>query len=358
MRRIILMTAWVWVIVCPNVCLAQSRATITACPDDSIRSWLREYHVPGAAIGILENDRIKSISYYGEIRPGVPASENTIWNVASLTKPVTAATIMNLVNTGKLGLDEPVFPYFIDPDIKDETWAKELNARIFLSHQTGFKNWRRMEPDHKLRFHYEPGKGYGYSGAGYEYLRRAVENKLGMNLQQLGEGWLFVRAGMRNTHFGWNDNLDSTRFAWAYAANGERYDYTYKDFNAADWLVTSMDDYCRFGLFVINGEGISKKSFQEVTRVQVHMDTTTAHRDQGMGLGWEVIRGLPHHEYVLTHTGSDAGVATLVLLLPSSKRGIVIFTNGDEGAKFIARVLKASKIDLASYLATKLGEFR
>jgi hypothetical protein len=88
------------------------------------------------------------------------------------------------------------------------------------------------------------------------------------------------------------------------------------------------------------------------------MDTVAAHQDQGMGLGWEVIRGLPHHEYVLTHTGSDNGVATLVLLFPGSKRGIVIFTNGDEGAKFVATVLKASKIDLAPDLATKMEEFR
>jgi CubicO group peptidase (beta-lactamase class C family) len=358
MKAVILLAAYVLVIVSPNACLAQSGTTITACPDDSIRSWMSEYHVPGAAIGILENDQIKSISYYGEIRPGVPVSANTIWNVASLTKPVTAATVMNLVNAGQLGLDEPVYPYFIDPDMKDEFWAKELTARIFLSHQTGFKNWRRMEPDHKLRSHYEPGKGYGYSGAGYEYLRKAVGIKLGMNLQQLGERWVFGRAGMRNTHFGWSDNLDSNRFAWGYATSGKRYDGMYKDFNAADWLVTSMDDYCRFGLFVISGEGISEKLFGDVTRVQVHMDTLAAHRDQGMGLGWEVIRGLPHQEYVLTHTGSDEGVATLVLLLPNSKRGIVIFTNGDEGANFIARVLKASEIDLAPDLATKMGEFR
>jgi CubicO group peptidase (beta-lactamase class C family) len=358
MKRIILTIGYELAVIFCNVCVAQSSAMITACPDDSISSWLRTYHVPGAAIGILENDQIKSISYYGETRPGVQVSKNTIWNVASLTKPVTAATIMNLVNANELGIDEPLFPYFIDPDIKDAIWAKELTARFCLSHQTGFKNWRRMEADHKLRFHYEPGKGYGYSGTGYEYLRHAVENKLGWNLQQLAEKWLFVRAGMGNTHFGWNDTLDSARFAWAYAASGKRYDFMYKDFNAADWLVTSMDDYCRFGLFVINGEGISKELFQEVTRVQAHMDTLAAHRDQGMGLGWEVIRGLPRHEYVLTHTGSDDGVATLVLLLPSSKRGIVIFTNGDEGANFIATVLKASKIDLAADLATKMEEFR
>jgi len=338
--------------------MAQNSATITACPDDSIHVWLARFHVPAAAIGILENNRVTSIRYYGEIRPGVAASASTIWNVASLTKPVTAATVMNLINKDKIGLDEPVYPYFTDPDIANEPWTKELTPRIFLSHQTGFKNWRRMEPDHKIHFHYEPGKGYGYSGMGYEYLRHAVEKKLGLNLQQLGQTYLFAAAGMTDTHFGWNDRLDSNRFAWGYAVTGKRYDFKYKDFNAADWLVTSMSDYCHFGLFAMNGEGISKKLFRQVTGIQVLMSKSAARRNDGMGLGWEVIRGLPHGEYALTHNGSDDGIATLVLLLPVSKRGIVIFTNGDEGAKFIAAVLKASKIDLAPELAASMDEFK
>ena len=126
---------------------AQGLKTITACRPkaDSIQMWLKSYHVPAIAIGIIENNKIKSIDYYGEIRPGARASENTIWNVASLTKPITAMTVMALVNKGEFDLDEPVSKYFIDPDIKDDPWTGKLTARIILSHQTGFKNWRWME---------------------------------------------------------------------------------------------------------------------------------------------------------------------------------------------------------------------
>jgi CubicO group peptidase (beta-lactamase class C family) len=358
MKRMTLLMACMLAFIFANNCMAQRRATISTCPDDSIRSWLTRYHVPGAAIGIIENGRIKSLGYYGNIRSGVQVSANTLWNVASLTKPVTSATIMNLINAGKLSLDEPVYPYFIHPDIKDDPRAKELTIRIFLSHQTGFKNWPYMEPDHKLHFHFEPGKGYGYSGMGYEYLRQAVEKKLGVNLQQLAYKYVLAPAGMQNTHFGWNDQLDTNRFAWGYSSSGKQYDYTYKNINAADWLVTSIGDYCRFGLFVMNGEDISEKLFREVNKIQVNMDNNPELLDDGMGLGWEVIRGLPNNEYALTHDGSDSGVATLVLLLPNSKRGIIIFTNGDEGSKFISTVLKASKIDLAPELAKSMEEFQ
>jgi CubicO group peptidase (beta-lactamase class C family) len=334
---------------------AQGRKTITECPADSIQAWLHRYQVPAAAVGIIENDQIKSIHCYGEIRPGVPAKEGTLWNVASLTKPVTAMTVISLVNKGQFTLDEPASDYYIDPDIKDDPFTGKLTAWIMLSHQTGFKNWPYMEPDKKLHFHFEPGTGLGYSGAGYEYLRKTVERKLGQPLNDIAKKALFIPAGMKQTQFGWSDGLDSARFAGAFDAKGRAYPEKYREANAADWLVTTMGDYCRFGLYVINGAGVSKKLFDEFSGIQVHFE---GQPDAGMGLGWEVIRGLPNGEFALTHNGSDNGVATLVLLFPHSKRGIVIFTNGDDGYTVITKILKGSKIDIQSELAKSMGEFR
>jgi CubicO group peptidase (beta-lactamase class C family) len=337
---------------------AQGWKTISECPKDSIESWLKHYHVPAIAIGILENNKIKSISYYGEIRPGVPPSANTIWNVASLTKPLTAMTVMSLISKGKFDLDEPVSDYFIDPDIKDDPRTAKLTARIILSHQTGFKNWPYMEPDKKLKFHYEPGKAYGYSGAGYEYLRKTIEKKFNKPLEALAKEELLIPLGMKDTHFGWNDSLDSSRFAGAYDEKGVPYNNKYRSGNAADWLVVSMEDYCKFALYVMNGAGVSKKLFDEITRIQVHFDTLGTNKDDGMGLGWEVIRNLGQGEYALTHDGSDPGIATLVLLFPNSKRGIVIFANGNKGDNVFESILKGSKIDLQPALAKSMDEFK
>jgi CubicO group peptidase (beta-lactamase class C family) len=337
---------------------AQERKTITACPDDSIQTWLTRYHVPAVAIGIMEDNKIKSIHYYGDIRSGVPASASTIWNVASLTKPVTAMTVMSFINKGEFQLDEPVSNYFIDPDIKEDPRTSLLTARIILSHQTGFKNWPWMEPDKKLKFHFQPGAAFGYSGAGYEYLRKTVEKKFDKSLEELANEALLNPAGMTNTHFGWNDGLDSTRFAGAYNENGVLYPSKLRSNNAADWLVTTMEDYCRFALYVMNGAGVSDTLFHEITRIQVHFDSLAVHEDEGMGLGWEVIRNLPHGEYALTHSGSDEGIATIVLLLPNSKRGIVIFTNGDKGQQVFANILKGSKIDLQPELGKSMDEFK
>lgn len=325
---------------------------------DSIRSWLATFHVPAVGIGIIEKGKVKSVRVYGYLYSGVPAPTNTIWNVASLTKPVTALVTLTLASRGLLDLDEPVSKYYVDPDVKDNPWTTELTSRLLLSHQSGFKNWRFLEPDKKLAFHFEPGKGYKYSGEGLEYLRKALESKFNKPLPQLAAENLFLPIGMKDTRFSWSYAIDSSRFARAQNDKGIVYTGRSTVASAADWLLTTVGDYSKFGAFVINGGGLPADLYRQMTTAQVNMDTLAAHKTQGMGLGWEVIRGLPNDEFVLTHNGSDPGVSTLILLLPKSKRGIVIFTNGDGGSKVISRILKASKIDLAPELAAYMGEFR
>ncbi|MHC0443631.1 serine hydrolase, partial [Flavobacterium sp. 3-210] len=83
------------------------------------------------------------------------ASYNTIWNVASLTKPITAIIALKLVSQGKWNLDESLDKYWIDPDIKNNPDHKLLTTRIILSHQTGFPNWRSFNESKKLDFKFK-----------------------------------------------------------------------------------------------------------------------------------------------------------------------------------------------------------
>ncbi len=358
MRRRSIIIVLCQTLIISQTAFAQVKQKIYSIPGDSIRTWLKIYHVPAVGIGIIENGKVKSVQVYGELSPGVPAPADAIWNVASLTKPVTAVVTLAMVDKGLLTLDEPLSGYYIDQDIKGNPWTAELTPRIMLSHQSGFKNWPYLEPDKKLAFHFEPGHGYHYSGAGYEYLRKALENKFKQTLPQLAAKYLFNRAEMKDTWYGWSAKVDSARFAEPQNDKGEIYKARLRTANAADWLLTTVSDYSKFGAYVINGCGLSADLFHKMTSTQVNMDTIARHKADGMGLGWEVIRSLPHGEYVLTHDGSDQGVHTLVLLLPVSKRGIVIFTNGDEGEKIIAAILKASKIDLAPELSEYMDEFK
>jgi CubicO group peptidase (beta-lactamase class C family) len=319
---------------------------------------MAENHVPAVGVGFIEKGKVKKLTVFGELRKGVPAPVDAIFNVASLTKPVAAMTVLKLVNEGQWSLDEPLSKYWIDPDVKDDPRHDQLTTRIILSHQTGFANWRRMTSN-KLTFTFDPGTKFGYSGEGYQYLKRAIENKFGKTLQELSYSLLFKPLSMKDTRYGWSDQMDAAKFAEPHDANGNIIEMKkHTGSSAADWLVTTISDYTKFGVYVLRGAGLSKQLYEDMTSPQVQKDPGFPKEDNAMGLGWQVIHNLPYGEYVLTHNGSDEGVKTLIMLLPKSKRGIVIMTNGENGKKVISEILKASFSELQPDLAKYMEHFR
>jgi CubicO group peptidase (beta-lactamase class C family) len=303
--------------------------------DQEIEKWLTQNNVPTLGIGFINNGKLQEIKVFGELKKGVTAPYNTIWNVASLTKPVTAIVALKLVSQGKWNLDEPLDKYWIDPDIAKDPNHKLLTTRIILSHQTGFPNWRFMNESKKLDFKFKPGTQYSYSGEGMEYLRKALEKKFHKTLDQLADELIFKPLKMNDTKFSWNDITDVSRYAINYDNKGNAYEpVKNKTANAADNLLTTIQDYGTFLCSVMNGDGLSKKVFEEMNSHQVAQNK----KDKYFGLGFEIY-DLGNDNYALSHGGADQGVQTLFFLLPKTKQGLIIFTNVDDGYKVYEKLL-------------------
>ncbi len=303
---------------------------------NEIEKLLKDNNIPAMGMGIIENGKLTKVEVYGTLDKEFTAPYNTIFKVASLTKPVVALTALKLIDKGLLGLDEPLYKYWTDPDIKSNEWQKKLTPRIVLSHQTGFPNWRYLNESNKLEFEFEPGTKYQYSGEGFEYLRKAVENKLGKNIEKLAKEYLFTPAGMADTRFWWDESMDESRYAQNFDVNGKIFPAEkYYEANAAANLLTTVEDYGNFMAYVINGAGISEKLFQEMQTKH-----STVKENEFFGLGWEILTGFSNDEYALFHTGRDPGVSTLAILFPKSKKGYLIFLNGDNGMNVYEEILK------------------
>jgi CubicO group peptidase (beta-lactamase class C family) len=318
--------------------LLLAAAPLRADDTAAIDALLRENKVPAAGIGVIRDGKLRQVRVYGELKAGTPAPYDTIFNVASLTKPVVTMLTLRLVSEGKWSLDEPLAKYWVDPDVAADPRHARLTTRHVLSHQTGFANWRYLERDHKLRFQFDPGTKFQYSGEGFEYLRRALEKKFRTTLPRLAQTVVLTPLAMRDTQFVWDARTDASRFARWHDAEGRN---TYTDdrtthANAADNLLTTVADYGRFAAAVMNGDGLSAEVFAEMTRPQAKMNKGD------FGLGWELHRGLPGGEYALIHSGSDQGVQTLVILLPKSRQGLIVLTNGDNGYKLYEPVIMQS----------------
>ncbi|WP_210489509.1 serine hydrolase [Rufibacter aurantiacus] len=303
--------------------------------DAEIETWLKDNKFPAMAIGVINDGKLQQIKVFGELKQGTPAPYNTIFNVASLAKPITAMVTMKLVNAGKWKLDEPLATYWTDPDIAHDPRSKKLTTRHVLTHQTGFPNWRWMNESKKLAFQFDPGTKYQYSGEGMEYLRRALEKKFHKTLDQLADSLIFKPLNMKDTKYVWDKGVDESRFALWHNTKGGLYD-TYKNTsaNAADDLLTTVEDYSKFLISVMNGGGLSKETFNEMVSHQVKTKDNIF-----FGLGMEVY-DLGNGEYALSHSGSDHGTAALFFILPKSKKGMIIMTNVDDGYRSYEKMVK------------------
>ena len=103
---------------------------------------MKQAQVPGVAVARIEHGKLAWTAVYGERAPGQPMTRQTIFNVASLTKPVFAVMALHLIAEGKLELDSRLSDDWVDPDIAEDPRRKLLTPRLALSHQTGFQNWR------------------------------------------------------------------------------------------------------------------------------------------------------------------------------------------------------------------------
>lgn len=296
--------------------------------DAEIEDLLKTYNIKTLGLGIIEEGKLKQIQVFGEIKNNVGAPYNTIFNVASLTKPVTAMVTLQLISLGKWKLDEPIYKYWTDPDIANDQRNKKLTTRMILSHQTGFPNWRSMSDNKKLQFEFEPGTKYQYSGEGFEYLRKALENKFKKPLEKLAQELIFEPLKMDDTDYIWNKNTDESRFSMGYNTDGKPYEMIKnKTANAADDLHTTIKDYGNFLFNVLNGANLNDSVYQEMLKNQVQTK-----ENKYFGLGFEIY-DLGNGTTAISHGGSDLGTNCIVILLPKTKKGILIFTNSDTGYK-------------------------
>ncbi|WP_021778643.1 serine hydrolase [Dokdonia sp. MED134] len=295
--------------------------------DKQIEKLLAKHKIPSISIGYIKNGKLQQVRNFGYQEKGKPISSQSIYKVASLTKPIVAMVVLKLIEDGSWKLDEPVSKYFIDDDIAKSQFLNKLTTRHILSHQSGFPNWRYLTKDKKLFFQYEPGTKWKYSGEGFEYLRKAIEKKMGRPFDEIAQEKLFNPLGMNKTFFNWTANFDENLYAVEHDENGNSINYEkYTNTNAAANLMTTAEDYSKFLVHILNGAGLSENLYNEFL-------TPQSHEKPGIdwSLGMQMLMDLPNNETAFMHTGGDYGTKTIALILKNSKQGLVLFSNSENG---------------------------
>ncbi len=315
--------------------------------DSLIPNLLLEYKALSVGVGVINRGKIEFIKVYGEHQKGVKAPQNTLFNIASITKPVVATAVLKLVEQGNWDLDEPLYKFYVDRDVKEDSLSRMITTRHCLSHTTGFKNWRWDEENGKLQFNFKPGEKFQYSGEGMEYLRRAIESKFGIGLEKIVDSLVFEPLKMKDATMGWIKDGDTARFAKWYNSKGILHQIPHKTekINAADDMILTVKDLALFGQAIMDQTLLKKSIYDEMVKPQ-----SAINKKINQGLGWVVYNDLPNDEIVINHDGGDPGVVTTLILLPKNENGIIVFVNSDNGAGITNTITKEIMINGVSII--------
>jgi CubicO group peptidase (beta-lactamase class C family) len=308
--------------------------------EKEIPESLRDATVPGMSIALIRDGKTYWVHGFGvkDVKTKQPVTEETTFEAASLSKPVFAYGVLKLVDAGKLDLDAPLTKYLPQRYVEGDDRLDKITARIVLSHRTGFRNWRG-DGSNPLKIYFTPGERFSYSGEGFVYLQKVVEQITGKKLNDYMNEAVFVPLGMTSSSYVWAKEYDA-RTATGHDADGQPEEkWKPQEANVASSLQTTAGDYARFVEAVLNGNGLKPATLQELEKPQIAVDpacTNCTDRVPGQlskelfwGLGWGIQETKDGES--LWHWGDNGSFKAYVVAYPKQKIGVVMFLNGQNG---------------------------
>ncbi len=308
---------------------------------------MSEGDVPGLSIALVRDGKIFWHRAFGmkNAETKEPADDRTVFEAASLGKPVLAYAALKLADQGKLDLDRPLSSYLPAPYLPDDRRVNLITARTVLSHTTGFQN--EATPGSSLKIYFSPGEKFSYSGEGFLYLQKVVEHVTGETLGAFMKRAVFDPLGMADSSYVWREAFGATKASGHNAAGVVGRMRKPADASPSS-LHTTVLDYAKFVIAVMNGTGLKKETAGQMLQTQVRVDEgcySCIERKAGRlseslswGLGW----GLERTEAgdAFWHWGENNGeFQNFVMAYPEREAGVVIFTNSGNGLSVVPEIV-------------------
>ena len=326
----------------------------------SIPLLLERSGIPGLSLAIINSDGSYKIKNYGleHVQEDTVVSDNTVFEAASLSKPVLSYITLKLIEDGELTLDTPLHTIYQEPRFSSNDYAKLLTPRLILSHQSGLPNWG----GETLEFKFKPGTQFQYSGEGYLYLQKCLEKLSGLDYQSLAEREVFRPLKMKDSRFTWSSS-ESINKATGHNQAVIPQPREIPSTNAAASLNTTASDYAKFIATWFTAEVFSKNLRKEAFTTQVAINNESdkesskakSNKTQlGWGLGWGIsttdsstdTNGKSEH--LAWHWGDNGIFRAFTVLDLKNKRAMVYFANSQNGLSITKALGEITNFNLTS----------
>jgi CubicO group peptidase (beta-lactamase class C family) len=326
--------------------------------DAVVERALRQHNVPGASVAVVENGEVSWTRGYGLADPaqGLPVASETVFDAASIAKPVTAWGIMTLVEDGLLDLDAPIEQYVTTWQLPPSEFDHdEVTIRRILSHTAGLSTDgdTGVEPGEyvpsleealngavlgmgALHVANPPGEDYHYSSVGYTLLELAVEEVTGEPFARYMQRAVLDPLGMVNSSYDWTPELRAQAAVGHDWYNRPLPEYQYST-RAQGGLRTTASDLALFMAASMpgpNGEPVGRSVLtpesvaETFTPVPFTNDAESSHIT---GLGYDLMM-VDGTLLGARKTGDHRGWKPIIVMGPEQGEGIAIMANSDRAA--------------------------
>lgn len=296
---------------------------------------------PGAVVLVARGDEVlyRGARGMASIELGVPLATDQVFRIGSVTKQFAAATVMKLIDQGKLKLDDPLSKFVPDYPNGDAITVLQL-----LNHTSGVKSYTGIpgvmagpirqdlstaaliDSFKNQPVDFAPGTAWAYNNSGYVLVGAVIESVTGQPWYLGIQQELLAPAGLSKTQFG-GDNLLIPGMARGYGAEqGKVIPAPYLSMtqpHAAGALVSTVDDLFRWNRALHGGKLLSKSSYQQM----ITPTGAAKEAEYGFGIGPGTVRG----QAQLSHGGGIFGFTSHLLYLPKEEISVAVLQNTDAG---------------------------
>jgi CubicO group peptidase (beta-lactamase class C family) len=307
-------------------------------------SWRRAFDagsVPGMAVGVVHGGTIRVETFGHRSASGpAPVGDATVFDAASLTKPLVAYATMRLVEAGALSLDDRAAA-LAPCAMADEVDAAPITVRHLLSHRSGLPNPFGV---HALAPGFAPGARFGYSSVGFAYLQRVIEAVAGEPLEATLRRLVLEPLGMKRSSLIWQ-----RRFEDDHARPHERgvpLDKHRPPVAAASYsLQTTAGDYARFVAATIDGGALAAATHRAWLEPCVDVPKGRAEHDPDAadvpepGVAWSLGWGVEPGAGTFFQWGKTRGIRAFAMGSVAARAGVVVLANGETGLRAVVPIV-------------------